>query len=101
MEDNPMKRLTTYSLVLLLLSAPASPVFGAQPYGDVSDIVDLQGVPAEQAETELANRGYTRVIREAELTYWWNEKTRTCAGILMTGGSVTEVESVQLSFCDR
>jgi hypothetical protein len=101
MEDNPMKCLKYTIPMALLLSVWATAGLAAQPYGDVSDIVDLQGVPAEQAETELANRGYKRVIREAEITYWWNEKTRTCAGILMTGGSVTEVESVQLSSCDR
>ena len=96
-----MKRLISMVLVTLLLSASASSALGAQPYGDVGDIVDLQGIPADQAETELANRGYKRVINGVPVSYWWNESTKTCAEILMTGGSVTEIESATLSSCGR
>ena len=96
-----MNRLRHIIPVTLILSAWASAGLAAQPYGDVSDIVDLNGVKAEQAEKELGERGYRRVFFEGVTSNWWNEETKTCAQIPMTGGGVSDVESVPLTTCGR
>ena len=96
-----MNRLRHIIPVTLILSAWASAGLAAQPYGDVSDIVDLNGVKAEQAEKELGERGYRRVFFEGVTSNWWNEETKTCAQITMTGGGVSDVESVPLTTCGR
>jgi hypothetical protein len=95
-----MKGLITFSLVSLLLSTLVSSVF-AQSNGDVSDIVNLRGVPSSEAETELNDRGYKVADREGQASYWWNEKTKTCAAIVMTGGSVTDIASIGSGYCGK
>lgn len=91
----------TNGLISLIVSVSASSAFGAEPYGNVSDIVDLNGVPAELAERDLNDRGYRRVFFEGITSNWWNEDTKTCAQITMTGGNVSDVESVPLTACGR
>jgi hypothetical protein len=67
----------------------------------VSDITDLRGVPAGEAEAALGNRGYRRVINSVPVSIWWNASTNTCASITMTGGAVTYVESAPATDCSR
>jgi len=93
-----MKRLAGIVLVPLLLSACQSQI---PTYGNVSDITNLNGVAAAPAEAALRNRGYQRVINFGQTSYWWNAGTNTCAQIVMTGGGVSDVQSVPASECSR
>ena len=93
-----MKRLMLLALSPLLLSACETS--GQVPtYGNVGDITNLYGVPAAQAQSELAKRGYRRISRFEFSSVWWNDRTSTCAGITMSGGSVSNIQSVPASSC--
>lgn len=93
-----MKRLTSIALLPLLLSACQT---GIPTYGNVSDITNLNGVRAAPAQTALRDRGYQRVMNFGQTSYWWNSTTNTCALIEITGGGVSNVQSVPASECSR
>jgi len=96
-----MKRLMLAATISLVLSTGGHSLERVPTYGDVSDITDLQGVAADEAETALKERGYERVLNSVPTSMWWNNSTKTCASITMTGGSVTSVEVAAASDCSR
>ncbi len=96
-----MKRLMLAAAISLVLSTGSHSVERVPTYGDVADITDLQGVAAGEAEKALKDRGYERVYNSLPTSLWWNNSTKTCASITMTGGSVTYVEVAPAGDCSR
>ncbi len=92
-----MKRLLYLALAPLLFSACQS----VPTYGNVSDITNLNGVAQAPAFAALRDRGYQRVINFGQTSVWWNSTTSTCAQITVTGGGVSDVQSVPASDCSR
>ncbi len=92
-----MKRLIYLALAPLLLAACQS----VPTYGNVSDITDLNGVAQAPAFSAMRSRGYERVVNFGQTSVWWNSSTSTCAQITVTGGGVSDVQSVPASDCSR
>jgi hypothetical protein len=104
LEDH-MKRLVFGVAALLAVSAcqttddeaPDAPE--ALASGSVSDISDLEGARAGQAERGLERRGYQVIKTQGLTAYWWNAFTQTCAEIVTDDGRYKSIKAASESDC--
>lgn len=66
-----------------------------------SDLVDLVGAGAGQAELGLNNKGYELARTEGLTAYWWNETSQTCARIVTNEGSYESIDTASSGDCEK
>ena len=70
-------------------------------YGSTADIADFQDARAGQAEGGLNQRGYYNVRTQGLTSFWWNDRTQTCAQIVTSNGRFSSVTTASRGDCNR
>ena len=105
------KQILTIALIAIPLAACETSDYGppgggpsyapAPAYGNTSDIADFVGARAGQAEGGLNNRGYQFARAQGLTSYYWNDRTQTCARIVTSNGRFSSVDTASRADCNR
>ena len=88
-----MQRFGSGMAVLTLAMSTAA---GAQSVPDLADLMSARG---SSAESEMTAKGYTFVKNWGAAALWWNERTKTCASVLVDQGRVSSIEKAGARDC--